>query len=465
MTVHVFAGPTIAADQVTGLLPGAEVRPPVQHGDLLRLPASAGDTVLIIDGLFQQAPAVRHKEILHLIHSGTRVVGASSMGALRASELHRFGMIGVGQVFRWYAGGTVTADDEVAVSHLGVEDGYRPMSDALVSIRYGLRSAIGPAITAEERDALLARVAELPFARRSWRALWRITEGTPLAGAAARVRAHLAEHPRHADVKRLDAEQALRWVRDHPVPDGAPPAAGARPATLDTVYLADWRWENTPVPSGDRQVSDHHTLGFLQLFLPAYPRINRHTALARIGGGPAGALKAARAMGLLGAEDTPGPAMRAWLTAAEAASLPGPEQVITALVRSFRTAPGVRTGHAMPELVSSCEPLVRLARNCAAAAEALNGARRKRHPEFQVEHVRTDLVEEFFTRRWQCADLETACWDRGLTGIGQLHELGRYFLLLGRSGRLPEERLAAVTVGAATEHATEHAREHVEELP
>jgi hypothetical protein len=30
---------------------------------------------------------------------------------------------------------------------------------------------------------------------------------------------------------------------------------------------------------------------------------------------------------------------------------------------------------------------------------------------------------------------------------------------------LPEERLAAVTVGAATEHATEHAREHVEELP
>ncbi|MDF3292253.1 TfuA-like protein [Streptomyces silvisoli] len=455
MTVHVFAGPTITPERITDLLPQAEVHPPVQHGDLLRLPVTAGDTVLIIDGLFQQAPAVRHKEILHLIHSGVRVAGTSSMGALRAAELHRFGMIGIGQVFRWYADGTVTADDEVAVSHLSREDGYRQMSDPLVSVRYGLGCAVDVAITAAERDALFARAAELPFAQRSWRTLWRITEATPLRDAATRARGYLAEHPRNTDVKLLDAESALRWVLDNPTPDDALPSHGTRPVTLDTVYLADWRWENTPAPSGDRQVSDYHTLGFLQLFLPAYPQIYWHTAVSHIGGDAAGALSAARAAGLLGTADEPGPGMREWLTDNELATRPGRDLVLTALVRSFRTAPGVRTGHTLPELVSSAEPLVRLARNCAAAAGALNAARRQRHPDFQVEHVRTDLVEEFFTRRWQCADLENACWDRGLTGIGQLHELGRYFLLLGRSGRVPEQALAAVTIGAATEHGKE----------
>ncbi|WP_269857917.1 TfuA-like protein [Streptomyces sp. RPT161] len=455
MTVHVFAGPTITPERITDLLPQAEVHPPVQHGDLLQLPVSGGDSVLIIDGLFQQAPAVRHKEILHLIHSGVRVAGTSSMGALRAAELHRFGMIGIGQVFRWYADGTVTADDEVAVSHLSDEDGYRQMSDPLVSVRYGLECAVDVAISAAERDALFARAAELPFARRSWRTLWRITEATPLSDAAARARGYLAEHPQNADVKLLDAEFALRWMLDNPVPADALPSHGARPATLNTVYLADWRWENTPAPGGDWQVSDYHALGFLQLFLPAYPRINRHTAITQIGGDAAGALAAARAAGLLGAGNEPGPGMREWLTDDELATGTGGELALTALVRSFRTAPGVRTGHALPELVSSAQPLLRLARSCAAAAGALNAARRQRHPEFRVEHVRTDLVEEFFTQRWRCSDLETACWDRGLTGIGQLHELGRYFLLLGRSGRVPEQALAAVIVGAATEQREE----------
>ncbi|PYC80226.1 hypothetical protein C7C46_13125 [Streptomyces tateyamensis] len=443
MTTHVFAGPTIGPDRVAELLPGAVLHPPVQHGDLLRLPVAAGDTVLIVDGLFQQAPAVRHKEILHLVHEGVRVAGASSMGALRAAELHRFGMLGLGQVFRWYADGTVTADDEVAVAHLGEEDGYRQLSDALVSVRYGLGRAVEAGVlNAAEQAGLLAALAELPFPQRSWRNLWRITGQTDLAAAAARVRAHLAVRPADADVKRLDAETALRALRREAAPAAAP---GPRPATLDTVYLADWRFEH----SATDPVSDFHTLGFLQLFLPAYPQLNRHQALARIGGGEAGALAAARAAGLLGAGDEPGSGMRAWLTERELAELPGRELALTALVRSFRTAPGVRTGHRLPEPLLAAGPLLRMARSCAAAAAALNAARRARHPEFQVEHVRTDLVEEFFAARWQCADLVTACWDRGLTGLGQLHELGQYFLLLGRSGRLPEPQLAAVSFAAA----------------
>ena len=43
---------------------------------------------LIIDGSFQSQPAVRHKEILWALSRGIPVIGAASMGALRAAELY-----------------------------------------------------------------------------------------------------------------------------------------------------------------------------------------------------------------------------------------------------------------------------------------------------------------------------------------------------------------------------------------
>ncbi|MFG3435616.1 TfuA-like protein [Nonomuraea sp. NPDC047897] len=433
---------------MTELLPQARVHPPVQHGDLLRLDLDTGDTVLILDGFFQQAPAVRHKEILHLVHRGVRVVGAGSMGALRAAELSDHGVVGVGHVFGWYADGTVTGDDEVAVSHLSAEEGHRQLSDALVSLRYGLGRAAGSAITEAERDALVKVVAELPFPQRGWTSLWRITEGTPLAGAAARARDYLQEHPRHLDVKRVDAELALRWVRDNPAVSSPAP----RPSTLDTVYLADWLWENSGAEVRGQHVSDRHALGFLQLFLPAYPEIHRLSALAAIGGTADGALAAARARGLLGPDDEPTAGMREWLADAELAAEPGRELVLRALVRSFRTAPGVRTGHSLPAMVAASPELLGLARNITAVAASMNEAKSARQPGFRVEHIRGDLVEQFFTDRWGCQGLEHACWDRGLTGIGDLHELGAYFFLLARSGRLPEQALSAVAVGTPSGH-------------
>lgn len=64
-------------------------------GDLLRLAPRPG----IVDGSFHQTRAVRHKEILALIDAGVTVLGAASMGALRAAELDTYGMIGVGRVY------------------------------------------------------------------------------------------------------------------------------------------------------------------------------------------------------------------------------------------------------------------------------------------------------------------------------------------------------------------------------
>ena len=57
------------------------------------------------------------QEILYAMSAGAEVAGAASVGALRAAELSPFGMIGIGSIYRPFAAGHWTDDDEVAVMH------------------------------------------------------------------------------------------------------------------------------------------------------------------------------------------------------------------------------------------------------------------------------------------------------------------------------------------------------------
>ena len=102
--VCVFIGPTMCADDVLAAFAGLDVEllvlPPVQQGDLLRLLDDLPNVIAIIDGYFFQVPSVLHKEILLAMERGARVLGAASMGALRAAELDVFGMEGVGEIYR-----------------------------------------------------------------------------------------------------------------------------------------------------------------------------------------------------------------------------------------------------------------------------------------------------------------------------------------------------------------------------
>src|SRR4051794_9083188 len=104
MTDVVFVGPTMPHDAVTEALP-CSVRPPAAQGDVLRAVRAGASRIAIIDGYFENEPAVWHKEILHALSQGVPVLGAASMGALRAAELRVFGMVGVGWVYEQYATG------------------------------------------------------------------------------------------------------------------------------------------------------------------------------------------------------------------------------------------------------------------------------------------------------------------------------------------------------------------------
>ena len=145
----------------------AEYLPPAGHGDVLRAALRRPRAIALVDGVFETVPAVWHKEILFALSEGIHVYGAASMGALRAAELDRFGMRGVGAVYSAYADGTLEDDDEVAVAQADAEHGFRALSDAMVDVRATLAAAVADGIVAASAaEAIAARVKATFYPRR-----------------------------------------------------------------------------------------------------------------------------------------------------------------------------------------------------------------------------------------------------------------------------------------------------------
>ena len=201
----VFAGPSLPAcdrDEYAGV----EWRPPAEAGDLLRLRRERPLKICLIDGYFDHRPAVRHKEILLLLSEGVEILGASSIGALRAAEMADFGMVGVGAIYRAYASGRVTGDDEVALVHGPAEWGWRPMSVPLVDVRATLCRALREKVlAAADARVLLRAAADAHYAERTWEGL--IGSAALSAAALGRLRAWLVAG--QVAQKRIDARACL----------------------------------------------------------------------------------------------------------------------------------------------------------------------------------------------------------------------------------------------------------------
>ena len=171
MTLLLFVGPTLAAEKIAEA--GSFVcLPPVAQGDLYRAALRRPRAIGVIDGYFSGAPSVWHKEILWAISQGIPVFGSASMGALRAAELHAFGMRGVGRIFEAFRDGELEDDDEVAVVHGPADLGYLVASEAMVNIRATLARAEQERIlSGGSRLALETFAKSLFFPQRGWDAL------------------------------------------------------------------------------------------------------------------------------------------------------------------------------------------------------------------------------------------------------------------------------------------------------
>lgn len=170
-SIVVFAGPSLP----TNIRPSDTAyrwRPPAAAGDLLGLLGDPPNIVCLIDGYFDARPSPWHKEILLLIQSGVRVLGAASMGALRAAELDRHGMIGIGAIYRAYRDCRLTGDDEVALVHALDEFGWKPVSEPMIDVRATLASAVRrKMLSISAARELRAAAHSIHFSERDWPAI------------------------------------------------------------------------------------------------------------------------------------------------------------------------------------------------------------------------------------------------------------------------------------------------------
>lgn len=164
----VFLGPTLPVTDAEKIL-AATYLPPAKMGDIYALLGSSTERIILIDGLFHQTASVWHREILAAMENGIEVVGCSSMGALRAAELHTYGMKGSGEIFKWYRDSVIDGDDEVAMLHGEAKHNYLALSEPLVNIRYTLKQAAREkVITESEMASLISDVQSCYYGDRSW---------------------------------------------------------------------------------------------------------------------------------------------------------------------------------------------------------------------------------------------------------------------------------------------------------
>jgi hypothetical protein len=213
MTSIVFVGPTLGPEEVAAA--GDFIcRPPVSQGDVYRAARNRPRAIGIIDGYFSGAPSVWHKEILWAISEGVPVFGSASMGALRAAELHSFGMRGIGRIFEAFRDGVLEDDDEVAVLHGPAEIGYLAASEPMVNIRETLALAqMKGVLEPGSRRSLENLAKSVFFGERNWPELLAAAASKGIAEAELVALQDWLPEGR-VDRKRLDAIEMLAAMQE-----------------------------------------------------------------------------------------------------------------------------------------------------------------------------------------------------------------------------------------------------------
>ena len=204
--IVVFLGPSLSRARAEQIL-AADFRPPAKRGDIYKAAKEGAQIICLIDGVFFQDCSVAHKEVIFALERGARVLGASSMGALRASELDVYGMEGIGLIYEAYKSGHLVSDDEVAL----IFDPFtwEPLSEPLVNIRFNLDLAWQQGtIKSSTRDKLFRYAQSIYFPERTYERMMKDSEGQVPAGELQHFREFLAKEKR--DFKMEDACLALQ---------------------------------------------------------------------------------------------------------------------------------------------------------------------------------------------------------------------------------------------------------------
>lgn len=212
----IFLGPSLSQEKARRILPDADYRPPAKKGDFLRLFTNSDvKTVGFVDGVFLQDYPPTPIEVCQLARKeDVLVAGAASLGALRAVELEKFGMVGIGKIFQLYKSGRINADDEVAVTFVPNEE-YRLQSEAMIDIRYNLFLAHKKGVISRQAKRIFTKIAkDIYFPYRTYSNM--LDEAKikhpELAEQAESFQNYILSNRR--SLKELDALRLLRYLKD-----------------------------------------------------------------------------------------------------------------------------------------------------------------------------------------------------------------------------------------------------------
>jgi hypothetical protein len=203
-----FAGPSLAGQSYDHT--GLHVRPPARQGDLHRAVLDGADAIGLIDGVFGFVPSVWHKEILFALKQGIPVLGAASIGALRAGECAAYGMEAVGPIAESYVSGARIEDADVCLAHAPAELDFMPLSEPLVDVE---ATVAAMNVTGAERIALRVAAQSIYFADRTVEAIV----------AAAGLAPEFADRYRASRVRAKTADALLLVERLRALPAGRRP--------------------------------------------------------------------------------------------------------------------------------------------------------------------------------------------------------------------------------------------------
>lgn len=285
MTAHtravVFLGPTLPVEEARAIF-DAIYLPPARQADLVSAITTYRPQVIgLIDGVFGQSLSVWHKEILFALSRGIRVYGASSLGALRAAETAAFGMVGVGEIYRGYASGELTDDDDVALAHGDADSRYRPASEPMVNLLKTFERGRDEGVLDEElcrRWIAVAKAIYFPD-----RTLATVLQRAASAGIPPDVVERVAQFMAtgYVDVKRQDAILLLRTLRDlpDPLPAVTPGFDLARTPFFDALYQRDRTVRHNGVDVPLHSIADYALLHMPELGTINFQAMNRLLAV------------------------------------------------------------------------------------------------------------------------------------------------------------------------------------------
>ncbi len=281
MSIIVYLGPSLPIDRARKIL-DADYRPPAAQTDLLSDLVNLQPTAIaLIDGVFMRTNAVWHKEILFALERGIPVYGASSMGALRASECDAFGMVGVGEVYRMYASGELIDDDEVALAHGPPDSGYLKTSEPMVNLRATFAAARDRGVLgAQEHDKICEIAKRLHFSDRSFPLIHAQAKEQGIAPETLAEFRHFVRND-YVDLKAQDAVELLERLAHpeaHPAPE-IPEIEVRRTSGFLTMYNCDRRVSVEDVPLRLNDIVRHAAVNLPDYNLVVFNAMNRFSTV------------------------------------------------------------------------------------------------------------------------------------------------------------------------------------------